>query len=206
MKHFINGTEISPRNIFDIGISCDFTAQIDQNKITVDTIILAREGKKLVENHTNTVGYFEGLPYQIEYAPSKFLEYYIDFTQGYKVKDNEVEVNIYQRYGHDNFFDQSAALTFEYLNTKYTFPGFKVGYNVNAKDAKGRSLVLSLALFSISMGIAQQVKELSDTAKEFASIIAYGISAGGKKSCCFSSAFSSLSICSIRLFDWSIKY
>jgi len=173
MKHFINGVEVTPRNIFDIGISCDFTANVDQNKITVDTIILPREGKTIVQNHTSTVGYFEGLPYRIEYAPSKYLEYYIDFTQNYKVKDNEVEVNIFQRFGHDNFFEQSAALTFEYLNTKYTIPVFKVGYNVNAKDAKARSLILSLALFSISMGIAQQVKELADTGKEFISIVAY---------------------------------
>lgn len=180
MKHFINGVQVTPRNIFDIGISCDFTANIDQNKVTVDTIILPNEGKVEIEKHVNSVGYFEGLPYQIEYAPSKNLEYYIDFTQGYKVKDKEIEVNIYQRYGHDNFFEQASALTFEYLNTKYTIPAYKVGYNVNAKDAKARSLILSLALFSISMGIAQQVKELADTAKEFASIVAYNIAAGGK--------------------------
>ena len=42
MKHFIKDVEIAPENILGIGISCDFNAGADQNKVTTDSLILPR--------------------------------------------------------------------------------------------------------------------------------------------------------------------
>ena len=173
MKHFINSVEITPRNIFDIGIVCDFTARIDQNKITTDTLILPNEGKQIVLDHLNNVGLFEGLPYEIQFSDNKTLDCYIDFTDSFQVKDLEVEVRIKKRNAHDNFFDNAEGLTFDYLNTQITLTQKKVGYQILPQDAVAQALTTSITLFSIGVSIAQQVKEIAETAKEFLAAIAY---------------------------------
>ena len=173
MKHFINNVEITPRNIFDIGIVCDFSARIDQNKLSTDTIVLPNEGKNLVLQHLQNVGLFEGLPYDIQFAGSNVLNCYIDFTDNFKVKDRDVEVNIKKRNAHDNFFDNAEGLTFDYLNTQITLTQKKVGYQILPADATGQALTCSITLFSIGITIAQQIKEVSETAKEFIAIIGY---------------------------------
>lgn len=173
MKHFINNIEITPRNIFDIGITCDFSARIDQNKLSTDTIVLPNEGKNLVLQHLQNVGLFEGLPYDIQFAGSNVLNCYIDFTDNFQVKDKDVEVNIKKRNAHDNFFDNAEGLTFDYLNTQIVLAQKKVGYQILPADANGQALTCSITLFSIGITIAQQVKEISETAKEFIAIIGY---------------------------------
>lgn len=173
MKHFINNTEITPRNIFDIGILCDFTARIDQNKLTTDTIILPNEGKNIVLQHLQNVGLFEGLPYDIQFAGNNLLNCYIDFTTNFSIKDNEVDVNIKKRNAHDNFFDNAEGLTFDYLNTQIVLTQKKIGYQILPQDAPAQALTCSITLFSIGVSIGQQVKEISETAKEFGSAIAY---------------------------------
>jgi len=173
MKHFINNTEITPRNIFDIGIVCDFTARIDQNKLTTDTIVLPNEGKNLVLQHLQNIGLFEGLPYDIEFAGNNILNCYIDFTNSFTIKDREAEVNIKKRNSHDNFFDNAEGLTFDYLNTQIPLIQKRVGYQVLPNDATGQALTCSITLFSIGVSIGQQIKEIAETAKEFSSAVAY---------------------------------
>jgi hypothetical protein len=173
MKHYINSTEITPRNIFDIGISCDFSAKIDQNKLTTDTIILPNEGKQIVLDHLQNVGLFEGLPYDIQFADTQNLSCYIDFTDSFTVSDREIEVKIKKRNAHDNFFDNAEGLTFDYLNTQITIDQRKVGYQILPTDAVGQALTCSISLFSISITIAQQVNEISNTTKEFLAIAGY---------------------------------
>ena len=173
MKHFINNTEITPRNIFDIGIVCDFSARIDQNKLSTDTLVLPNEGKKLILDHLQNVGLFEGLPYDIQFGGSNFLTCYVDFTDNFQVKDKEIEVNIKKRLAHDNFFDNAEGLTFDYLNTQISLIQRKVGYQVLPADATAQALMCSISLFSIGITIAQQIKEITETAKEFIAIIGY---------------------------------
>ena len=173
MKHFINSVEITPRNIFDIGITCDFSAKIDQNKLTTDTIILPNEGKQMVINHLQNVGLFEGLPYDIQFADSQNLSCYIDFTDSFTVKDREIEVKIKKRNAHDNFFDNAEGLTFDYLNTQITINQRTVGYQILPTDSVGQALTCSISLFSISITIGQQTNEIANTVKEFTAIIGY---------------------------------
>jgi hypothetical protein len=180
MKHFINNIEVTPRNIFDIGVSCDFSATIDQNKLTTDSIILPKNGLNLVKEHINTVGLFEGLPYEVQIGPSNFIKYYVDFTQGYIEKDIEAEINLKLRNAHDNFFDQAEGLTFEYLSTLLNFDLKDIAYQIQPQDAIGQSISLSLAIYSISVSIADQVRQVNQTATEFIAIAGYGFSAIGK--------------------------
>ena len=180
MKHFINNKEITPRNIFDIGVQVDFSAKIDQNKLTTDVVILPNEGKTEVLNHKNTVGVFEGLPYHVELESGTKIDLYIDLTTDVIYKDTEVECTLKQRYSHDNFFDNAEGLSFELIHTKNPITIFDVSFQLQVKDQLGRSITLSLAIYSLSVGIAQQVKELSEVTKEFVSIAGYGFSALGK--------------------------
>lgn len=181
MKHKIKGIEISPENRFDIGISIDFEARVDNQKITTDSIVLSREAKKMVDTHVASNGLLEGLPYQIEFAPSKFIDYYVDFTDGFKVFDNKVNVTLKNRYGHDQFFDKAESLIFDLVNLSNPFTPITIDYQVLPQDAPARALTASLGLFTVSITIASQAKEVKERATEFVWAIfpLYGVSLAG---------------------------
>lgn len=179
MKHFINGTEITPRNLEDIGISVDFSKDVQQESINIDNLIIPMVGKSLVMNHLNNIGISEGIPYEISFGNKK-LPYYIDLVEGLKIRSNEVEVKIKQRYAHDNFIENAEALTFDFLNSKKKIPTFDAKYRIIQQEPLFKAIVISITIYSVSRAIQDQVRELSKTGKEFASIIAYGFSALGK--------------------------
>ena len=96
MKHFINGTEVTPRNLEDIGISVDFSKDVQQESINIDNVIIPMVGRDIIMNHFNTIGISEGIPYEISFGTKK-LPYYIDLVESLKIRTNEVEVKIKQR-------------------------------------------------------------------------------------------------------------
>jgi len=173
MKHFIANKEITPINTFDIGINVNFEGTVDQNKLTTDTIKVNREAYTLIQNHLLVKSFLEGLDYKVEFAPSKELNFAIDFTNSFRDFGNECEFNLRAIKSHDHFFDDAQGLSFELVNTKIKFNGFQVGYQVIPKDAVAQSLVTSVSLFMISMALADKARELSKTIKEFSSAIAY---------------------------------
>jgi hypothetical protein len=180
MKHFINNTEVTPRNNFDIGLSVDFSARLDEVKLTSDTVVLANEGRKLIMDHLQNIGLCEGLPYDIQFNSGALINLYADFTDGFVVKDRDVEIRLKKRFEHDNFFDNAEGLTFDYLATQLSIAEREVGYFILPQDAKAQALMVSLSLFTISISIAQQTKEVAKTTKEFVAIAGYGFSAIGK--------------------------
>jgi hypothetical protein len=172
MKHYINNTQITPRNIYDIGISVDFSKNIEQELINVDTLILPNEGKQIVMNHLQSLGQSEGIPYTLD-VNGKQLQYYVDLSEALKIRSNEVEVKIKERYAHDNFFENAQALTFELLATKRTIATREVSYTIIPQDPYTRAIVISVTLFTIFRAIADQAREIATTAKEFASAFAF---------------------------------
>lgn len=179
MKHFINGTEITPRNLEDIGISVDFSKDVQQESINIDNLIIPMVGKSLVMNHLNNIGISEGIPYEISFGNKK-LPYYIDLVEGLKIRSNEVEVKIKQRYAHDNFIENAESLTFDYLNSVNKIPTFDAKYRIIQQEPLFKAIVISITIYSVSRTIQDQVRELAKTAKEFTSVVAYGFSALGK--------------------------
>ena len=155
MKHFIKDVEIAPENILGIGISCDFNAGADQNKVTTDSLILPREGYNLVMNHIENVGLFEGIPYDIEFYQGKRLSYFIDLTEGLKIKDTKVECNIKVRNQHDHFFDKAESLVFGVVHNKTPFNGFKLKYQVMPKDAVGQGISCTIGIYMITVSLAE---------------------------------------------------
>lgn len=180
MKHYINNIEITPRNNFEIGLSVDFSAKGDEIKITSDNLILPNDGRNLVLNHLQNIGNYEGLPYDVKFNSGSFLNMYIDFTDGFKINDKDVEVRLKKRLEHDNFFDNAQGLTFDYLATQLSIVERQIGYQILPADARAQGLMVSLSLFTLSMSIADQIKVVNTTASEFISIAGYGFSALGK--------------------------
>ena len=163
MKHKIKGQEISPDNRFDIGVSIDFDARIDQQKMTTDTVVLSREGNKIVKDHISQGKLLEGIPYEIEFAQQS-IEYFIDLTSELKIYDNKVHVTLKNYLGHDQFFDKAETLIWDLVNLSNPITGIDIKYQILPQDANARALMASLGLFTISMSIAQQARELRERA------------------------------------------
>lgn len=166
MRHFINGQEVAPRNINEIGVVSDFTDDPNELKLNVDSVILVREGYELVKQHLSTNGIFEGIPYTIEMDNGISLSYYIDLTDNATFRDHECEVKIKKRVSHDNFFDRAEGISFELLKSKQIPVPYDLIKYVIVKDNAGE-LALTLSISTFVM-----VKEIADATKELAEALA----------------------------------
>jgi len=168
MKHFINGIEVSPRNINDIGLVSDFTGDPEILKLNTDTIVLTREAYDLVKNHVDTQGVFEGIPYRIELSYNVTLEYYIDLLDNVLWKDHEVEVTIKQRKNWDNFYDKAVGTSFELLLTKgVQFNTIDVPYLIVKDNQAELAFTTAITLFSLYKTFAEAIQDLQFAIAEF---------------------------------------
>jgi len=117
MKHFLNGVEVAPRNVLEIGLVTNYNGNPEMLQVDTDTIILPREAKQIIMQHVATQGVFEGIPYTIK-LNGVTLDYYVDLTESLVFRDYEIEVKIKKRLGFDNFFESANGLSFELLNKK----------------------------------------------------------------------------------------
>lgn len=166
MKHTLNGQEVSPENRFDIGISVDFQAKVDQQKMTTDTIILSREGNQIVKDHLKNKGILEGIKYSVEFGTNSKIDYIVDLTDNMEVYDNKVHVNLKGYLGHDQFFDKAESLIFNLVDDAKLLTAIEINYQVLPQDANGRALTASLALFTLGITIGKQTEEVSERASE----------------------------------------
>lgn len=166
MKHTLNGQEVSPENRFDIGISVDFQAKVDQQKMTTDTIILAREGNQIVKDHLKNKGILEGIKYSVEFGENSKIVYIVDLTDNMEVYDNKVHVNLKGYLGHDQFFDKAEDLIFNLVDDAKLLTAIEINYQVLPQDANARALTASLALFTVGINIARQTQEVIERSSE----------------------------------------
>lgn len=179
MKHFLKGKEVTPRNLEDIGISVDFSKDVQQESINIDSVVIPLEGRNIVMEHLNNIGISEGIPYEIQFGNKK-LPYYVDLLESLKVRSNEVEVRIKQRYAHDNFIENADSLTFDYLNSLKKLQTYDLKYRIIPQEPLFKSLVITTTIYAISRTIQDQVREISKTNKEIVSIFAYSPFPAGK--------------------------
>ena len=83
-QHFIKGTLVRPDNADDIGFKFDWTKDINEAELTTDSVILSNDAKRIVLEHIETNGIYEGIPYEAQVG-STTLEYYIDLTYSPKI-------------------------------------------------------------------------------------------------------------------------
>ena len=163
MRHFINDIEITPRNILTIGLNSDFTGRPENLEISTDRILLPREALTIVQNHINTQGIFEGIPYRIETISGETLEYYIDLTQNAVFKTYEIEVSIKRRQGKDNFFDNANGTSFELMKSKgVQFQFIDIPYIIVKDNAIELALSLGISLYVMTRELIDQTISLTE--------------------------------------------
>lgn len=160
MKHYINGIEVTPRNIGEIGIRCSFTERMQDIVLNVDSITLTREDYELVKQHTSNIGVFEGIPYTVVMNSGIQLEYFINLTEQTIYRTYEVECKIMLRKSIDKFFDDASGSSFELIKSKgFTFPIFDIPYVIIKDNQLEIAIPLTITLFLM-------IKELADATRQ----------------------------------------
>lgn len=166
MKHFLTDIEINPRNRESIGIKSNFTGNPNELQLTTDSLILPREGMQLVLNHVQTTGLFEGIPYRVEVEPGVEIQYYIDLTENFSIRQNEVEVKIKKRKGFDNFKERAEGTTFELMVSKgVNFETFEIPYFVIQDDQLTKGITLLVSTYIMTREVIDAGKELFESTK-----------------------------------------
>ncbi len=166
MRHYLNDIEITPRNRSSIGIKSNFTGDPNELQLSTDSIVLPREGMAIILNHVQTTGLFEGIPYRIEVDPGVSIEYYVDLTENFTIKQNEVEITVKKRKGYDNFKERAEGTTFELMLSKNVqFNTFKVPYFVIQDDQLVKGITLLVSTYIMTREAIDAGKELFDATK-----------------------------------------
>lgn len=165
-RHFINGVEFRPVNAENIGFKFDYSGvNWREAELTVDNIVFANEARNIIMQHVNTIGVFEGIPYQVQIG-SVILDYYVDLTEETVYSDSTIEAKIKRRKAADWFKPLADGLSFEAINAANPITGsFQVPYII-VKDNQAEMLIM--------LGITTYilVKELITATKELLEAIA----------------------------------
>ena len=187
MRHFINGVEITPRNIESIGFVSnwtDSTSMSDKDhkdlSLNVDTIILPNEGKREVENWLSTMGSFAGIPYQVQLSNGTKIDYYVDLTEQPIYKDYECEVKIKRLKNQDNFYEQAQGTSFDYLahTKKATFNYIDVPYVIVPNNQAEMGISLSISLFVMVKALEEAILKIAELTAELTADIIPDIGVG----------------------------
>lgn len=164
MRHFLNGVEVTPRNILSIGVESTFTDRPEWLEVDVDKLILPREAVSIIQQHLVTYGPFEGIPYTMVMEGGETLEYYVDLQEDALYRDFEIEVKIKRRGGKDNFFDRAEGTTWELMAAKgVNFEPIDIPYVIIIDDPAPALIGLGVAIYSISKDVIAQTEALSQT-------------------------------------------
>ena len=176
MKHFLNGVEIAPRNVLDIGLITDYTGNPEMLQVDTDTIVLPREAREIIMQHVATQGVFEGIPYTLETGGIQ-LDYYVDLTESFAIRDFEVEVKIKKRKGFDNFFENADGLSFELMAKKgVNFNFVNLPYLIIPENQVEIGLTLSLAIYSLTREAIQATRDLVSATEKLTRAVTPNIS------------------------------
>jgi len=164
MRHFLNGIEIAPRNILSVGVESTFTDREDWLEVDVDRLILPRESVAIIQQHLQTYGPFEGIPYTIQLNGGQIIEYYVDLQAETIYRDFEIELKIKRRGGKDNFFDRADGTSWELMAKKgVIFDTFNVPYVIIVQDPVPALLVLGVTVYTITKDVIQQIQAVSES-------------------------------------------
>lgn len=166
-KHFINGVEVTPRNLRDIGFT-NSPDTWDEMELNLNRIILPNEGRDIVQSYVAQKGYGHGIPYTVIFQ-GIVLQYYIDPTDNLTYRDTEVEVTIKKRKGKGSFFERATGMTFEQLSVEgVVFPFINAKYVIVKDNQAEVGITLALGVFSLTAQLAQAVKDLAFLLAELA--------------------------------------
>eukprot|EP01049_Picozoa_sp_SAG25_P003283 SAG25_NODE_188_length_12354_cov_23.716116_5_plen_572_part_00 len=163
MRHFLNNIEVAPKNIFEFGLRSTFNGDPSILQMDADKVILPREAKTIIDQHVQTLGLFEGIPYRIEMENNVSLEYYVDLTDGAIFRDFEIEVKVKKRKGYDDFWERAQGTSFELMNEKgVIFPLIDIPYLIIRDNQLEVGLTLGVALYSMTDALVTNILQSAD--------------------------------------------
>lgn len=167
-EYDINGTAFRPVNADEIGFKADWTTDILEAELSTDSIVLGREGKRLVLDHIATNGIFEGVPLTVTIG-TLVLEYYIDLTDDPKISfpsDSTIEVTIKRRKALDYFKNQANGLTWDLVNTKNPINTFNVPYLIIRDNQLELFISLTIAFYQLQKALQEGIRDLVEAVAE----------------------------------------
>jgi hypothetical protein len=175
-RHFINGVEIRPKNADDIGLKMDWSGDTEEAELTTDSIVLENMAKKLVLDHIDQNGVFEGIPYTFMVGNFS-LEYYIDLLENAEISgkgDSSLEVKIKRRKAIDWFRQQANGLSFESLNLSNPIGTIDVPYLIVKENQQELALYLIISTYTLTKALIEGIKQIVVSTTDFIKIISIG--------------------------------
>ena len=175
-KHFINGTEIRPKDADKIGIKLDWTGDAEEAELNVDSLILENLAKKLVIDHIDSNGIFEGIPYTYQ-LNNLTLDYYIQLIDDPRISgvgDSGVEVNIHRRHSINKFWDDANGLSFESCNITHPFTLQDLQYLIVKDNQVEMLIMLGISAYTLTKALIEGIRELIVAITDFLKLIFAG--------------------------------
>ena len=175
MRHFLNGEEITPRDIELIGFKSNWSESISledrdgrELALNVDAVTLPLRGRDIINEWVSTNGVFQGIPYQIKLNDTTFVDYYVDLVDpSTKFRDYDITVKIKRRKSQDNFFELAQGASFESLAFKgVDFSKFDVPYIIITQNSMEVGVTLSLSIFVMGKAIAEGIHKTAELVAE----------------------------------------
>lgn len=175
-RHFINGTEIRPKDADKIGIKLDWTADAQEAELTVDSLILENKAKKLVLDHIDTNGIFEGIPYTYQ-INNLTIEIYLKLVDDPKISgvgDSAIEVNIHRRRSTNKFWEDANGLSFESCNITHPFTTQDIPYLIVKDNQVELLIMLGISAYTLTKALIEGIRDLIVAITDFIKIISVG--------------------------------
>lgn len=164
-QHYINGIEVTPKNADSIGFTIDYTTDYNLPELNTDSIILTTEARKIVLNHINSLGVFEGIPYMVKILDIE-LDYYIDLTDAPIIGDSEIEVKIKRRKSVLSFMEQARGTSFELINKTHPI-STRIAQYVIIEDQQGLKLIiLAINTFTLAKELQDAILKIIESAQD----------------------------------------
>jgi len=167
MKHYLNGVEVSPREIGLIGFKTNFTGRNSAGKnseleLNVDRLKFTREGFKMIQDHVEQNGFFKGIPYSTTLGSIQ-IEYYLDLQSNPIFSDYEVEAPVIRRKANKAFFNLANDTSFASMAQQgVIFNSTDAGYVIIKDSQLELALTLTLSLYTLSRELINQTRALTD--------------------------------------------
>lgn len=168
MKFFLNGQKVAVIDGLKIGLISDFTNRHRPDEVEMDTstLLLAREGVKIVKDWRDDFGLGNGIPAHIEARDGTQIQYYVDLWDPASkplFKDYTVKITLKRRGGMQHFFDQAEDWSFEMLqDAGVVFDLVDILYVIIKENVVELGLTLFVSGFLLSKELIDQFIALSE--------------------------------------------
>ena len=178
MKFFLNNQEIAPIDGLKIGLRSDFKQRNSPEELMIsnETLVLPREGVKIVREWIAQYGLGNGIPSHVQTKDGTILKYYVDLwdpntkpifksidISGYK--GITVQVKLKRR--DANFFDQCKDWSFEMLNDAgVSFSTVDVEYVIIKDNSVELGISLALGIYNVARELISQSAALVETTRD----------------------------------------